>query len=80
VAPTVVGHPDPVPHLIDGRLLKVLAPHLPLLLSKHVVCDPHAFYRLPHILMYRVIVVRNVIGKVIGDPGLSTEHQEVGSF
>jgi len=69
MTPAIVGHPDPVPHLIEGRLIRVLSLYLQLLLSKHFVCSPHAFYQLPHILMYRVIVVGNMVRKVVGDPG-----------
>jgi len=76
-APAVVGHPDPVPHLIEGRLIRVLSPYLPLPLSKYFLCDPHSLYQLSHILMHRVIMVGNVIGQVVRDPGLLTKHQEV---
>jgi len=44
------------------------------------VCGPQELYQLPHILMYRVVMVRNVIGKVVRDPGPLTKYQEVRSL
>jgi len=75
---TVVDHLYLFHHLIEGALLRVLRLHLPLLLTKHFVCGLHTLYQFTHVPVCRTIKVRNVIGKVVRDAGLSTKYQELG--
>jgi len=79
-APTVVNHPHPVSHLVQGWFFKVFSLYMPLLLPQHFVYNFHPLYQPAGILVYQVVLFRDMVGQVVRHLGLSTEHQEIGGL